>query len=381
MRRYKTKKKKSFTRKTLLIINLIAAISLLISYSASFIDPSSIFWPIAFLGLAYLPFLLVNLGFIIFWLFLDRKYILLPFLSIVAGWSLLTKHFKIPRSENQQTEEEVEKDDSTLRVMSFNTHLFKPIDEEETGDFVDEAIKIIQDVNPDIISFQEFYTQGKSEKNTLQKIKNAGEFTAHYFDIASQNKADAYGQVIFSKYPIIHAGTISEHNYGINRISYADILRGEDTLRVYNVHLRSFALQNTDKKFFQRLAQSEIVDDRPKNLLRRLRKAFNSRSDQAASLRNHIQETEEYPKIILGDFNDTPMSYAVNRISKNMRNAFQEKGRGWGVTHFDLMPIFQIDYILTSKDIDILNYQVVKKKLSDHYPIWSDIKVKKSTAE
>lgn len=381
MFRYKRKKKRSFTKKSLILINLIAAISLLISYSASFIDPSSFFWPIAFFGLAYLPLLLINLGFIILWFFLSRKYILLSFLSIVVGWSLLTKHFKISWPADKLSEETVEKEENSLRVMSFNAHLFKPIDEEDTVNFENEAIQIIKEVKPDIISFQEFYTQGKTENNTLQKIKNAGGFSAHYFDIASQNKADAYGQVIFSKYPIIHAGTISEYNYGINRLSYADILRGEDTLRVYNVHLRSFALQNADKKFFQRLAQSEIVEDKPKNLLRKLKTAFNGRSEQAASLRNHIKKNKHYPKIVLGDFNDTPMSYAVNKISKNMHNAFQEKGRGWGVTHFDLMPIFQIDYILTTKDIDIVNYHVVKKKLSDHYPIWSDLSIKDSSTK
>lgn len=376
MLRYKRKKKRSFTRKTLLLINLIIAVSLLISYSASFIDPSSFFWPIAFFGLAYLPLLIINLGFITLWFFLDRKYILLSFLSILAGWSLLTKHFKISGPANKQTEEIAEKEEKNLRVMSFNAHLFKPIDEEDTVNFANEAILIIKNVKPDIISFQEFYTQGKTENNTLQKIKKAGEFSAHYFDIASQNKADAYGQVIFSKYPIIHAGTISEYNYGINRISYADILRGKDTVRIYNVHLRSFALQNADKKFFQRLIQSEIVEDKPKNLLRKLKTAFNGRSEQAASLRSHIKESKHYPIIVLGDFNDTPMSYAVNKISKNMHNAFQKKGRGWGVTHFDLMPIFQIDYILTSKNMDVVNYHIVKKKLSDHYPIWSDLYIK-----
>ena len=81
----------------------------------------------------------------------------------------------------------------------------------------------------------------------------------------------------------------------------------------------------------------------------------------------------------MGDFNDTPMSYAVNLISNGMNNAFQKKGRGWGVTHFDLLPIFQIDYILSSIDLEVVNYQIIKKKLSDHYPLWADLKPAKKT--
>jgi len=83
-----------------------------------------------------------------------------------------------------------------------------------------------------------------------------------------------------------------------------------------------------------------------------------------------------YPYIVMGDFNDTPMSYSVNLVSKGLHNAFKERGAGWGVTHYEIFPIFQIDYILASPNFDILSYHIVKRKLSDHYPIWSDLKLK-----
>ena len=75
----------------------------------------------------------------------------------------------------------------------------------------------------------------------------------------------------------------------------------------------------------------------------------------------------------MGDFNDTPMSYSVNILSKNMNNAFEQKGFGWGVTYFGILPIFQIDYILCDKKIKIEDYGILKEKLSDHYPIWADL--------
>ncbi|HAT92445.1 MAG TPA: endonuclease, partial [Sphingobacterium sp.] len=41
-----------------------------------------------------------------------------------------------------------------------------------------------------------------------------------------------------------------------------------------------------------------------------------------------------------------------------------------------LLPIFQIDYIFASQKFQVMNYQIVKQKLSDHYPVWSDLRLK-----
>lgn len=356
------------TSKITLIANLFAALALLISYSASFIDPN-IFWPIAFFGLAFLPLLLLNLIFILYWILKNIKYALLSIVCILVGWPLLTQHIKLDLGSNPDISK---KNDSTLRVMSYNTHLFKPIENEKNKDFTEETINILHQIEPDIICFQEFYTKG--EDKLIEKIKKEGNFKDYFFDAAVKNKSDAYGQIIFSKYPIVHSGTVTEYNYGINRISYADVIKQSDTIRVYNVHLRSFALQNEDKEFFQKLASNEFDEQFPKKLSGKLRAAFNHRSQQATALKKHIKETTN-TAIVMGDFNDTPMSYAVNLIGEKMNNAFREKGKGWGVTHFEMLPLFQIDYILTSKDIQVRHYEIIKKKLSDHYPIWADLQL------
>lgn len=308
------------TSKFIFIANLFASLSLLISYSASFIDPN-IFWPIAFFGLAFLPLLLINLIFIFFWILKKPRYALLSTLSILVGWSLLIQHFNIGIGTNDVL---YNKSNSLLRVMSYNTHLFKPIEGIKHTDFTQETINILQQIEPDIICFQEFYTKG--EDKLIAKIKKEGKFKDYFFDAAVKNNSDAYGQIIFSKYPIVDSGTVTEYNYGINRISYADIIYELDTIRIYNVHLRSFALQNEDKEFFQKLAKNEFDEQFPKKLSNKLRAAFKHRSQQARALTKHIETTSK-TTIVMGDFNDTPMSYAVNLIGKKMNNAFQKKGK------------------------------------------------------
>lgn len=92
-------------------------------------------------------------------------------------------------------------------------------------------------------------------------------------------------------------------------------------------------------------------------------------------MKDHMAQCP-YPYIVAGDFNDTPSSYAVNQMSKGIKNAFREKGRGLGRTYNGDIPNYQIDYILVSPQFDVLNYTVIEKKLSDHYPIRSDLLLK-----
>src|SRR5690606_41300879 len=122
---------------------------------------------------------------------------------------------------------------------------------------------------------------------------------------------------------------------------------------------RLVGLQNEDKDFIQNRETGGGKDEtKTKRCGRKLKRAFEQRSDRAESPSAHMQETK-IPKIVMGDFNDTPMSYSVNLIGKGMKNAFQEKGNGWGVTHFELLPILQIDYIFCENNFTVNNYKFV----------------------
>ncbi|SMG40215.1 endonuclease/exonuclease/phosphatase family protein [Sphingobacterium psychroaquaticum] len=362
------KKNLGFFSKTVFICNIIAVILLLLSYSAAFINPETI-WPIAFFGLGYLPILLLNLGFVAYWFLRRPKYALFTLIPILLGWNLLTQHVGF----RSKIEQEPKKDQDAMRVMTFNAHLFKDVKETPGSDIKKEVLEIIKETNPDVLCFQEFFTKIKGSKKLSDKINDQIGFRSFYFEPAMKSNSEGYGQIIYSKFPIVNSGIIAHNEYGINRIIFADIVKAEDTIRVYNVHLRSFALQNEDKEFIQNLsANSEQNEGASRRLGRKLKYAFAKRSQQATALKNHIDSTQ-HPIIVMGDFNDTPMSYSVNHIRKNLRNTFQEKGQGWGVTHYEMLPFFQIDYILCSKQFQVNNYKIIKKKLSDHYPVYADI--------
>ncbi|NGF55882.1 endonuclease/exonuclease/phosphatase family protein [Parapedobacter sp. SGR-10] len=363
----KRRQKLGYFSKTVFIANVLAVIALLLSYGAGYIDPAS-FWPLAFFGLAYLPILLVNLGFVFYWLVRKRRYMLLSLVPIVAGWTLLSKHINFKNSQAKL----VVKPENNIRIMSFNAHLFQHTGD-MNDDFKEETIELVNTVNPDIICFQEFYSRIRGDKQFAKMLKEQGSFEDYYFEPTVKNDLEGYGQAVFSKFPIIHSGSIAKHGYGVNRIIFVDIKREADTLRIYNVHLRSFALQEEDKEFIQKSASEQVKDEAgTKRIGRKLKRAFTNRSEQAKLLRSHI-DGSPYPCVVAGDFNDTPMSYSVNLIGKGLKNAFLEQGFGWGVTHYEMLPIFQIDYIFCSKQFQVDNYGIVKERLSDHYPIWADL--------
>ena len=100
------------------------------------------------------------------------------------------------------------------------------------------------------------------------------------------------------------------------------------------------------------------------------------RSRQVDELSAHINSSP-YPVIICGDFNDPPYSYAYSRISQYLQDTFLEKGKGFGISYNGSFIPYRIDYILHSNYFECLKYSMVRKKLSDHYPIVVTLKPKK----
>jgi endonuclease/exonuclease/phosphatase family metal-dependent hydrolase len=84
----------------------------------------------------------------------------------------------------------------------------------------------------------------------------------------------------------------------------------------------------------------------------------------------------KYPILICGDFNDPPYSYAYNTISHELKDCYTEKGKGFGISYNGSFLPYRIDYILHSKYFECLKYSMVRKKLSDHYPVVVTLKTK-----
>jgi endonuclease/exonuclease/phosphatase family metal-dependent hydrolase len=63
-------------------------------------------------------------------------------------------------------------------------------------------------------------------------------------------------------------------------------------------------------------------------------------------------------------------------MTDSLKNTFVEQGRGLGKTYNGKFPNFQIDYIAATSHFDVANYHIIKAKLSDHFPVRSDLRLK-----
>ena len=258
----------------------------------------------------------------------------------------------------------------SITILTFNTRLFN----NQSKNGFDEITKFIKENNADIVCLQEFghyYNFGKSKKDILNFFDSIYPYRHIWFK--NQNTLGENGLATFSRYPIIEKKKI-EYKSDDNISIYSDIVINSDTIRVINNHLESNKLNQEDRNLAQKIINKENSQDKIYNI------GLNASSKFISSAQNRIQQVEavrtiinntKYPIIVLGDFNDVPLSYTYHTIAKGLQNA-QAKAGEWGYhwTYNKNAMFFTIDHILIDKNIQITDCTIHKEiKASDHYPI------------
>jgi len=360
---------KTFIKIVLLFFQGLLVIALLLSYLSFHISPGS-FPVIAFAGLAYPYILLLNVVFILFWLFSKIKFALIPILVVFLGWNHIGRLIQFGNSSKGEPGEDA------IKIISYNLQNFLKVNTSTTKyvtDFKNETrIKeFLQDQKADIVCLQEMLYDRKNNKQFTNKLGKTLDCRNYYYEnyFGSNNKIiDAIA--IFTSYPIIDKGHFVHDGKSIG--IYTDLKINEDTLRVYNIHLASIHFKQEDYKFWSEITQQEEQENLKEgtlNIMKKMQAAFIKRSQQAQKLKQHIRQSP-YANVICGDFNDTPSSYAYNQLSENCKDAFVKSGRGLGRTYSgELFPAFRIDFILYDEAYQSADFVLHKIPYSDHYPL------------
>lgn len=338
-------KKLNLFDKFVFFLNSIAATTLLLSYILPYIEPNrSAFISVLSLTVPFL--IIVNLLFVIYWLLTVRKQIFLSLIVLLIGYQHVLSLYKF--SGLKQID-----DANTISVMNYNVRLFnvfKWIPDINVGK---EISKFIGEKKPDIISMQDY----RPDKALMLK---------GYYKYESLSGGKIInGQAIFSKFPIFNKGTIEFPNTFNNAI-FADIVRGRDTIRVYNLHLQSFKID---------VSTDPLKTETSENLFKRVGKTFKLQQEQTDLFLAHKSKCT-YKIIISGDFNNTAYSYVYKEIKRNMKDAFVEAGNGFGRSFdFKFFPV-RIDYIMVDDHFEVNSFKTFDVKYSDHFPIMSRVKIK-----
>lgn len=348
-------------KKFQLFLNLVFAILLvLVHYSAS-INPLK-FWPTAFLGLIYPLVLIIVVFMLVLQLFSKRKRLaIIPFIALVISWPSNKANFSLSGSSNKLEQ---------ISLMTWNVKNFDLYNWSGNEDTRNKILSLLEENKPDILCLQEFYTEDKGKFTNLKDIKKQLNYQHVYFaKTYSSNENSHWGLVIFSDYKILDTGKLTfVEGTRLNSCMYTDIeIDPSKTIRVYNLHLQSNQFAQEDYDFIQNFSDSQDGKSMEK-IISKLKKGYINRAKQSQQVLESMSSSP-YPNIICGDFNDTPVSYAYRTLSKNKKDAFIEKGNGFGKTYVNPSPFLRIDYLLFDTSFTINSYQRLNEELSDHYPV------------
>ncbi|HEX7493676.1 MAG TPA: endonuclease/exonuclease/phosphatase family protein [Bacteroidales bacterium] len=346
--------------KILLAVNVIFALSLLISYLAVLISPDDFALP-AFFGLAYPYLLLINIILVIIWAMLLRFEAFISLVVIAVGFNHISNYIQFTRPSGNKT--------NTFKVLSYNVRLFNYFENNHGVTSEKKVIEFIKAQKPDIICLQELYVAGYpaiEEKFMIDAL--GGKYYSH-MKLSGSGKNRYYGIVTLSRFPIVRKGEII-HPGSSSLSIYTDVVIQKDTFRIYNNHLQSFRLKRMERSFIDELTASEDKEKMKevKGLSVSLKKGFVKRALQAEIVKSQINRSP-FPVMVVGDFNDTPVSYAYRKIRSGLNDSFVNSGYGAGFTYRGNYPPNRIDYILYDNSLTNSYFEILKVKYSDHYPI------------
>jgi len=323
---------------------MVAAL-LLLSYVIPYVAPKN-FAFISVLSLAVPILIILNILFFVYWLLKVKKQLLVSLIVLAFGYKCLGSLYKFSSSKD------VENTDN-ISVMSYNVRLFNLYEWIEETEIPEKISTLINQQNPDIICLQEYKLNEKVDLSS---------YAYKYEDLSG--KKQKIGQVILSKYPIVNSGSVEFPNTHNNAI-YADVVKGNDTIRVYNIHLQSLHISADVAK---------LNTEDSEKLVRQTGKTFKIQQTQTELFLKH-KESSTYKTIITGDFNNTPYSYVYRLIKGDFNDAFEMAGNGFGRTFdFKFFPV-RIDFILSDSNFKVNGFKTFEQQYSDHYPVMAKLEL------
>jgi endonuclease/exonuclease/phosphatase family metal-dependent hydrolase len=327
----------------------------LICYASVFVSPQ-VFWLFGFLSLAIPVILLIHFILLILNIPRLKKPFFIHLVAIVIGFAFVKVTYSVSAND----------EDGKLKVLSYNVRVFNNYTDLKNENYVSSKKMITWSVDSDaeIKCFQEYYNKDRSEIFNIKNQLTAAGWNHNHRKIVLQDRSGAeFGITIYSKYPIIKSGEIYDEDQIFLNSIFADVKIDGDTIRIYNTHLESMSINEENVVNTDKLAQSY------KDTGYRLRRGFTSRSRQIKALVKHIKNSP-HKMILCGDLNELPYSYPYFALRRQLNNAFEKAGNGFGFTYNGKLFFLRIDNQFFSDDIKIHNFFTHRNAdCSDHFPL------------
>ena len=251
-----------------------------------------------------------------------------------------------------------------LKIISYNVGRFA-LSEKASGidnrsRCADSVFAFISSQDADVICLQEFYVKDmrKLKSYVSEKMKD---YRAEFYMFPGRN--GAFGNVTLSRIPVTGKGVV-KFEESANLAIYTDHQFDGRRFRVYNCHFESYNISFTGMVRALFNADGEVFAQTGT----KMKRSISRRPKQVDRVFSDI-ESCPLEAFVCGDFNDNPMSYTYYRMTRGRKDAFVERGSGFGATYARLWPMLRIDYIMVPERFDALSCEIPRVGWSDHYPV------------
>jgi endonuclease/exonuclease/phosphatase family metal-dependent hydrolase len=238
-----------------------------------------------------------------------------------------------------------------------------------------EIFSFIRSQKPQIICMQDMPVYWTQRHKTLNSYAHDLGMKSIYINSFAGDTLTSFNSTgLLTNYTVIDSGEFSDQNK-LSFAIYNDLRIGNDTIRVYSVHLASIMLFDEKKMLTANgIAQSKKrgIPREVFRIFRKLKAAFIQRAYQVEILEANVSASP-YPVIVCGDFNDTPLSYTIHKIRHGLKDSFAENGRGFGRTYIGSNVPLRIDNVFADQSFVFSRHEVFNNRLSDHLPVVSHL--------
>ena len=352
------KQLKTFTFQMIAGANVTTVVSMLLVGYSDRLDPAS--HPLlSTMGMVFPFFLLVNLAFLFFWLVFKWRMVWISVVGFVCAYVPINIYMPLHTKQNIP--------EGAFKLVSYNVCSYGGNYKYDQG--FETVLKYLVEEQPDIICLQEDVDTWR--RYVFQEYQKHWAYNDTVVIVNSPQSFNALG--IHTRFPIIKR----------ERIEYSSLANGsvawwlkmdDDTLVVVNNHFESCHLNDNDRAQYRQIIKGELSGDSARSesklLLIKLAEANAVRSKQIKAVLHYVEGCGQYPVIVCGDFNDSPISYSRHAMAERLTDCFCETGRGVVLSYNQKAFSFRIDHIFCSQHLQPYNCKVDDEMdASDHYPI------------
>ena len=315
---------------------------------------------LAVVGLIF-PFLLfLNLLFLPFWLLFRPRMLVVPVVGMAVCGGYILDYFPVTLFSHADSDEK-----NVVTVMQWNAYDFHFFSRDSIG----VGIAYLEESGADIICLQEYGFQNRRFQEFHDSLRARG------YNL----RQGSVLRCVMTRYPILACDTVKAETLRHNGTEAYHLLIDGDTVTLVNTHLECYRFSEDDKDEY-----GSMLNQRSRNkfkqevlfLLQKLSSSSRNRALQTQALTDYLDHLPKGRRVILcGDFNETPISYSYQTMSRRLKNVFRACGRGIGITYREENFPVRIDHIFCSGDWDCVSVRIdLSMTASDHYPVIAKLK-------